>query len=184
MYPAGYEHAIDLYGCFKSRLTSAILYKYCVLTWSYKFTLFYRTVTLPYSDYFVVTEYSSHETSSIRDLKTQCNTYVIPSPHLEISYNAIGDIMRDACSIVSGNTTCDFKTILPRVTELTKSGIKDIHLKRYRVIVTSHVIDGHIFQGKYLSGFLWDERMDRCIEYRHKTFNGFLICVAYLIYME
>ena len=121
---------------------------------------------------------------STRDLKTKSNAYIFPSPHLDISFNAISAIMKDACSIVSSNSTCDLKTALPRVTEFTKTAIKDINLKRYRVIVTSYAISGRTFQGTYASRFLWDEQMDRCIEYKHKMENGFLICVAYLIHME
>ena len=94
--------------------------------------------------------------------------------------------MNEACSIVNSNheDTSSLKTALPRVTEFTKNAIKDIDLKRYRVVVTSYAVSGHTFQGKYASGFLWDQQMDRCIEYQHKTDDGFLICVAYLIYME
>lgn len=129
------------------------------------------------------------ERISTRDKKL-ANTYIFPSPHLDISFNTITAIMNEACSIVSSNndnnskTALSLNTDLPRVTEFVKNAIKDIDLKRYRVIVTSYAVSGHTFQGKYASGFLWDEQMDRCIEYRHKTDNGFLICVAYLIHME
>uniref|UniRef100_A0A7M5U028 Dynein light chain n=1 Tax=Clytia hemisphaerica TaxID=252671 RepID=A0A7M5U028_9CNID len=122
-----------------------------------------------------------------REERNWSNSFIVPSPHLLISFDAISAIMKDACSLVTnGNlqSSDEVKKMLPRITDFTKSAIKDINLDRYRVIVTTYIIYGHTFQGRYASGFLWDQTMDRSVEYRHSIHNGTLVCVAYLIYME
>jgi len=114
------------------------------------------------------------------------NTFIVPKTHLKISATNISAIMKTACSThLHGNpSTSEITKNLPKISEYIKTQIKNINLDRYRVLVTCHAFSGEPFQGKFVSGFCWDSKMDNYVEYTHDMTNGRLLCLVYLIHME